>query len=59
LPSSLLRDVERFAMGDYAAALAAGASLAPATREEIVAKLHDFTGLPADYLRRADLRSRR
>jgi carboxypeptidase C (cathepsin A) len=56
LPPSLLADVERFAMSDYAAALAAGSSLDQATREQIVAKLHDFTGLSVEYLRRADLR---
>ena len=56
VPLALLNDVERFAMGDYAAALAAGASLDPATRDAIVAKLHEFTGLSEDYLRRADLR---
>jgi carboxypeptidase C (cathepsin A) len=56
VPLSLLRDVERFAMGDYAAALAAGSSLDQATREAVVTKLHDFTGLSEDYLRRADLR---
>jgi carboxypeptidase C (cathepsin A) len=56
VPRSLLNEVERFAMGDYAAALAAGSSLDTATRESIVAKLHDFTGLSADYLRRSDLR---
>ena len=43
-------------MGDYAAALAAGASLDQATRDAVVAKLHAFTGLSEDYLRRADLR---
>jgi carboxypeptidase C (cathepsin A) len=56
VPASLLTEVERFAMGDYAAALAAGASLDPATRDSIVAKLHQYTSLPADYLIRADLR---
>ena len=56
VPLSLLSDVERFAMGDYAAALAAGSSLDQATREAVVAKLHDFTGLPEDYLRQANLR---
>jgi carboxypeptidase C (cathepsin A) len=56
VPASLLSDVERFAMGDYASALAAGASLDPATRDAVVAKLHEFTSLPEDYLRRADLR---
>ena len=56
VPSTLLSQVERFAMGDYAAALAAGASLSQAAREAIVAKLHDFTGLSAVYWNRADLR---
>ena len=56
LPLALLRDVERIAMGDYAAALAAGASLEQTTRDAIAAKLHEFTGLSEEYLRRADLR---
>jgi carboxypeptidase C (cathepsin A) len=56
VPASLLNEVEHFAMGDYAAALAAGASLDPATRETIIAKLHNYTMLPENYLRRADLR---
>jgi carboxypeptidase C (cathepsin A) len=56
VPPSLLNEVERFAMGDYAAALAAGASLEPAARDAIVAKLHEYTGLSEDYLRRADMR---
>ena len=56
VPVAMLGDVERFAMGDYAAALAAGASLDAAAHDAIVTKLHEFTGLSADYLRRADLR---
>ena len=56
MPASLLGEVERFATGDYAAALAAGASLDQATRDAVIAKLHAFTGLSEDYLRRADLR---
>jgi carboxypeptidase C (cathepsin A) len=56
VPPTLLSQVERFAMGDYAAALAAGASLDQATKDGIVAKLHEFTGLSEDYLRRANLR---
>jgi carboxypeptidase C (cathepsin A) len=56
VPLSLLSEVERFAMGDYAAALAVGASLDPAARDAIVAKLHGFTGLSEDYLRHANLR---
>jgi carboxypeptidase C (cathepsin A) len=56
VPTALLNEVEHFAMGDYATALAAGASLDPATREAIVAKLHGYTSLSENYLRRADLR---
>ena len=56
VPATLLKEVERFAMGDYAAALAAGASLDQATRDAIVTKLHEYTSLSTDYLRRADLR---
>ncbi|HEX3994571.1 MAG TPA: peptidase S10, partial [Acetobacteraceae bacterium] len=56
VPATLLSQVESFAMGDYAAALAAGAGLDQATRETVIAKLHEFTGLPEDYLRRDDLR---
>lgn len=56
VPPTLLSQVERFAMGDYAAALAAGANLDQVTRDAIIAKLHAFTGLSEDYLRRADLR---
>ena len=53
---ALLSEVERFAMGDYAAALAAGATLDPARRDAIAAKLHDYTGLPLTYIERANLR---
>jgi carboxypeptidase C (cathepsin A) len=51
-----LAEVEHFAMNDYALALLAGASLAPADRQAIVAKLHHYTGLPADYIDKANLR---
>ncbi len=53
---SLLKEVEEFAMGDYARALAAGSDLAPAARTAIAAKLHDYTGLPVEYILKADLR---
>ena len=52
----LLAEVEHFAMNDYAVALAAGATLAPDQRKAIVAKLHQYTGLPTDYIEKADLR---
>mgnify|MGYP003346103055 FL=1 len=53
---SFLAEVERFALGDYAVALAQGADLATAERNAIAQKLHNYTGLPVDYLLRADLR---
>src|SRR4029078_1134146 len=42
VPALLLSKAERFAMGDYAAALAAGARLEPAARDSIIAKLHEL-----------------
>jgi carboxypeptidase C (cathepsin A) len=54
--AALLTEVERFAMSDYAQALAAGSALAPEQRRAIVAKLHQYTGLSADYIEKADLR---
>jgi carboxypeptidase C (cathepsin A) len=53
---AFLGDVRRYAMGDYAAALAAGAAL-PADRKAQVAKqLAAYTGLSEDYLVKSDLR---
>ncbi len=52
----LLREVENFALTDYLQALAAGAALSPERKAQIAAKLHDYTGLAADYVERANLR---
>ncbi len=52
----LLTEVEHFAMTEYAEALAAGSSLAPEQRQAVVAKLHQYTGLPVEYIEKADLR---
>jgi carboxypeptidase C (cathepsin A) len=52
----LLREVENFALGDYMQALAQGSALSPDRKAQIAAKLHDYTGLPADYIERANLR---
>ena len=56
VPPALLAEVERFAMGEYAMAMAAGSSLDTATRDTIATKLSTYTGLSADYWRYADLR---
>jgi carboxypeptidase C (cathepsin A) len=53
---ALLAEVEQFAMGDYARALAAGSELPASERAVVAAKLHEYTGLPVDYILRADLR---
>ncbi len=51
-----LQAVENFALSDYAAALAAGDGLGTQERQAIAEKLHDFTGLPVDYIEKANLR---
>ncbi len=59
MPAALepfLAEVEQFALGEYLAALAAGNQLEPARRAAVVAKLHAYTGLPTDYIERANLR---
>lgn len=58
-PSDLptfLREVEHFAMGDYALALAAGWTLPDERRRAIAQKLHDYTALPVDYILKSNLR---
>src|SRR5262249_37026521 len=52
----LLAEVEQFALGDYWQALAAGTTLPAQRKTEIATKLHTYTGLPTDYIERANLR---
>jgi len=52
----LLKEVEQFALTDYAQALRAGSTLSPDQRAAIAAKLHEYTGLPLEYIDKADLR---
>jgi carboxypeptidase C (cathepsin A) len=52
----LLQEVENFALTEYAEALAAGGMLTPERKSAIAAKLGTYTGLPADYIERANLR---
>jgi carboxypeptidase C (cathepsin A) len=53
---TLIHSVESFAMGEYALALQKGSSLGPNWRKDIINKLHMYTGLPADYINKANLR---
>jgi len=58
-PASLERfvaDVRAFTGGPYAAALRRGDLLDAATRAQIVAKLHAYTGLDAAYIEASNLR---
>jgi carboxypeptidase C (cathepsin A) len=52
----LLKEVENFALTDYMQALAAGSTLSAERKSEIAGRLHNYTGLPADYVERANLR---
>jgi carboxypeptidase C (cathepsin A) len=52
----LLAEVEHFAMTEYAIALGAGSTLPADQSRAIVEKLHRYTGLPADYIEKSNLR---
>jgi carboxypeptidase C (cathepsin A) len=54
--AAFLAEVEQFAMNEYAHALAQGSELAAAERASVAEKLHEYTGLPLEYILRADLR---
>jgi carboxypeptidase C (cathepsin A) len=54
--SALVPQVESFAMGEYLTALAQGANLSPSAYNDVVAKLHAFTGLSERYIRQSNLR---
>jgi carboxypeptidase C (cathepsin A) len=51
-----LAEVEQFALGDYRRALMEGNRLSAERKAAIAAKLHDYTGLPTQYIEQANLR---
>ena len=51
-----LDEVEKYALGDYMAALLQGSELSDQQKQAVAEKLHGYTGLPVDYLVRANLR---
>ena len=51
-----LHQVEQFATTDYAQALEAGSELDPARKQAVAEKMAQYTGLPVDYILKADLR---
>jgi carboxypeptidase C (cathepsin A) len=50
----VLREAEGFATGEYASFLTRGASMTPAERERILARLADLVGLPEPMVTRAE-----
>jgi carboxypeptidase C (cathepsin A) len=52
----LLKEVEAYAMGPYRDALTKGTNLSSAEERQVAEKLHQYTGLPASYWVKADLR---
>jgi len=53
---SFLKEVEGFALSEYAAALSKGDDLSPAERKTVMDKLTRYTGLDARYLDESNLR---
>ncbi len=51
-----LKEVEDFALGEYSHALAQGNALGETEKQQVAEKLHEYTGLPVDYIVKADLR---
>ncbi len=54
--AALLSEVEGFALTDYAQALLQGSELSAPRRAAVAEKLHQYTGLPVDYILKANLR---
>jgi carboxypeptidase C (cathepsin A) len=51
-----LVEVQQYALGEYMAALLQGSELPAAQKQAVAEKLHGYTGLPVEYLMRANLR---
>jgi carboxypeptidase C (cathepsin A) len=51
-----LKEAEHFATTEYAAALAQGSEIDPATKQQVAEKLAHYTGLPVSYILKGDLR---
>jgi len=51
-----LKEVEDFATGPYAHALALGTDLSDEEKKQVAGKLHEYIGLPEAYLLKANLR---
>lgn len=54
--NEVVEAAREFATGEYATALLLGDATSPEQREKVVARFAELTGLPARYVRRANLR---
>ena len=54
--AAFMQRVEDFALGEYADALLKGARLGNSERDDVVRKLHEYTGISETFYRHADLR---
>lgn len=54
--NSLLKEVEHFALTDYASALLKGDQISNEEKSKIIEKLHQYTGLSKDYLEQCNMR---
>ena len=53
---TILKEVEKFALGEYASALLKGNTLAKSERAKIVEKMSRYTGLSSEFIDRSNLR---
>jgi len=53
-----LREVRKFALGEYSEALLEGDGLDPKQRDAVAEKLHEYTGLSVAYIKTSNLRVR-
>lgn len=53
---TFLKDVEQYSLGEYASALLQGADLPDARKQTVAEKLHSYTGIPAAFWVKANLR---
>ena len=51
-----MKEVEQWALTDYATTLLAGGAVDPAQRARVLRQMHEYTGLSTDFLDKADLR---
>ena len=54
--SALLTEVQQFSSNEYAAALMKGDKISDAERNNVINRLHDYTGLSKEYLDQTNLR---